>query len=252
MIQFSIQSESSSVISDANSRPGLQTQTVIDLPAGVDANAYMKFNAQTQTWVNFTNAAAIDGSVDGAALLDLNGDGKIERIVLTLTDGGPGDEDGLVNGTIVDPGALASVNQAVYFSTKPSNNDRILSTKPASAADAAHIQFYTTSSTASGTVALKAWQNVLTGDWFYGRADMPAPYACYVERPNVVLGRALEKDQGAFNLHTYLNSQGITQIMSAESARTLGLETMGYRDLGDSYVFASTDPLPVTLVGLPG
>jgi len=252
LIQFTVLAESSSALSDANSRDGLQTQTVIDLPAGVDANAYMKFNAGTQTWVNFTNQAALDGSVDGAALLDTNGDGKIDRIVLTLTDGGPGDEDGIVNGKIVDPGALATVDQAIYYSVKTSSNDRVLSTSPATAADATHIQFYATTSAAPGTVALKAWMNVLTGDWFYGRADMPAPYACYVERPDVVLGRVLEKDHGAFNVHTYLNDKGITQIMSAAAASSLGLESQGYRDLGDSYVFASADALPVTLVGLPG
>ncbi|AVR94626.1 hypothetical protein [Pseudoduganella armeniaca] len=44
---------------------------------------------------------------DGATLLDVNGDGRIDRIVLTLTDGAKDDEDGLVNGTIVAPRPLA-------------------------------------------------------------------------------------------------------------------------------------------------
>ena len=96
---------------------------------------------------------------------------------------------------------------------------------------------------------LKAWFNPLTGDWFYGVEGVAPPYDCYVERPDVVLGRVLKKDQGSFNVHTYLNDQGNTQIVSETAAENLGLLAKGYRDLGASYQFASADET-ATLVGM--
>jgi hypothetical protein len=352
LYNFSVTSIQGGQLSDVNVRPGLQTQTIIDIAQGVTANAYLKFNAVTQSWTDFTNPAALYGLVDGAALLDTNNDGKVDRVVLTLTDGGPGDEDGVVNGTIVDPGLLATVGPIItgpsggagaaasekttpenilpvtqltanepvvwkieggtdqrlfsinndgvlQFISKPDfenpldidrNNsyvlqiqatnasggssvqtvtvnvtdvgvpifysgnsvptDRSLSTTPASAEQAGQIQFYAANTSTPGTIPLKAWQNILTGDWFYGRADVPAPYACYVERPEIVLGQVLPAGQGAFDVHTYLNEAGVTQIMGVAEANKMGLLANGYVDLGSAYVFASADDLPaVTLVG---
>lgn len=353
MFNFSVSSVTGGQLTDLNVRPGLQTQTVIDIPEGIQANAYLKFNAQTQTWTDFTNPAAIYGLVDGATLLDTNHDGKVDRIVLTLTDGGPGDEDGVVNGTIVDPGVLAIVgpvitgpsggsgaaasektipentlpvtqfkanepvtwkitsgtdkdlftissdgqlvfkakpdyeqpldadhnnsyvlqieatNNAggvstqavtvyvtnvgipVYYAATGAADDRTLSLTPTTPQQSAQVQFYAADSATPGTVPLKAWQNILTGDWFYGRADVLPPYACYVEHPEVVLGRVLPAGQGAFDVHTYLNANGVTQIMGVAAAEKLGLLSHGYVDLGSAYVFASADDLPVvSLVGV--
>lgn len=353
MYNFSVSSVTGGQLVDVNVRPGLQTQTVIDIPQGIQANAYLKFNAQTQSWTDFTNPAAIYGLVDGATLLDTNHDGKVDRIVLTLTDGGPGDEDGVVNGTIVDPGVLAIVgpvitgpsggsgaaasektipentlpvtrfqanepvtwkitsgsdkdlftiysdgqlqfkakpdyelpldvdhnnsyllqieatNSAggvstqtvtvyvtnvgipVYYAVSGSADDRTLSLTPATPQQSAQVQFYVADSGTQGTVPLKAWQNILTGDWFYGRADVTPPYACYVEHPEIVLGRVLPAGQGAFDVHTYLNANGVTQIMGVAAADKLGLLSHGYVDLGSAYVFASADDLPaVSIVGV--
>ncbi|MFD0666317.1 tandem-95 repeat protein [Ramlibacter sp. MAHUQ-53] len=363
LYKFSVTSVAGGQLTDIDVRPGLQTQTVIDLPAGVQANAYLKYNATTRTWKDFTNPAAQFGLVDGAALLDTNGDGRIDRIVLTLTDGGPGDEDGVVNGTIVDPGLLAltgplitgpsggpgaaasektvpegtvpvtrftanepvtwkvsggseagqfsiapdgqlvfkaapdyeapldadhnnsyllqveATNAAgaksvqsvtvfvtdrgvpIYYAATGTVGDRTLSATPAGSADdrplpnaptsatlAAQVQFYAADPGTPGTVPLKAWQNVLTGDWFYGRADVAPPYACYVERPEVVLGNVLPAGQGVFDVHTYLNGAGVTQVMGQAAAEKLGLLAQGYVDLGAAYLFASADN--VTLVGV--
>lgn len=352
LYNFSVTSIQGGQLSDMNVRPGLQTMTIIDIPQGITANAYLKFNSVTQAWADFTNPAALYGLVDGAALLDTNNDGKVDRVVLTLTDGGPGDEDGVVNGIIVDPGLLATVGPVItgpsggagssasqktvpentlpvtqftanepvvwniaagtekdlftinndgvlQFVSKPDyenpldidhNNtyelkiaatngsggssqqtvtvhvtdvgvpifysansvpsDRSLSTTPASAQQADQIQFYAANNSTPGTIPLKAWQNILTGDWFYGRADVPPPYACYVERPEVVLGGVLPAGQGAFDVHTYLNASGVTQIMGVAAANKLGLLEHGYMDLGSAYVFASADEVPaVTIVG---
>jgi hypothetical protein len=353
LYNFSVSSVTGGQLSDVNVRPGLQTMTVIDIPQGIKANAYLKFNSVTQTWTDFTNPAALYGLVDGAALLDTNNDGKVDRIVLTLTDGGPGDEDGLVNGTIVDPGLLATVGPIItgpsggagaaasektipentlpvtqitanepvvwkitggtdknlfsitsngllqfiakpdyekpldvdhnnsyvlqieatnasgasslqtvtvnvtdvgipiYFSENPVTSDRSLSTAPASTQQSGQIQFYAVDNSTPGTVPLKAWQNILTGDWFYGRGDVAPPYACYVEHPEVVLGCVLPAGQGAFDVHTYLNAAGVTQIMGVAAADKLGLLAHGYVDLGNAYVFASADDVPaVSVVGV--
>jgi len=43
-----------------------------------------------------------NGNADGGQLIDTNGDGKPDRIVLTITDNGPGDFDPRV-GVISDP-----------------------------------------------------------------------------------------------------------------------------------------------------
>lgn len=136
----------------------------------------------------------------------------------------------------------------VYYAATGTAGDRTLSATPASPALAAQVQFYAADPGTPGTVPLKAWQNVLTGDWFYGRADVAPPYACYVERPEVVLGNVLPAGQGVFDVHTYLNGAGVTQVMGQAAAEKLGLLAQGYVDLGAAYLFASADN--VTLVGV--
>ncbi len=108
MFAFTLQAQDGLQLTDSDTaREGLQVQTIISLPQGVKADAFMKFNSATQSWYNYANPSAINGSADGAALRDTNGDGLIDQIVITITDGGVGDEDGLVNGAVVDPGLLA-------------------------------------------------------------------------------------------------------------------------------------------------
>jgi hypothetical protein len=58
----------------------------------------------TPHWYEFR----FDGTT-GAELIDVGNDGTIERIVLHLVDGGRGDADLLVNGSIVDPGGPAAL-----------------------------------------------------------------------------------------------------------------------------------------------
>jgi hypothetical protein len=349
MYQYTVTSEAESAVADVNpGRAGLQIRTVIDLPTGVKATAYLKFNSKTNTWTDVTNPASLDGSVDGAALLDLNGDGLVDRVVLTLTDGGIGDEDGVANGVVVDPGVLAlspppvisgvreksvpenqtaattlNANEPVtwaisggddaslftinakgeitfkaapnyerpldkgadntyvlevkatnergvistvmvtvkvtdileglpiYFSDTVVTSDRVLSTVPSKASESSQIQFYATPRTDAATVALKAWFNPLTNDWFYGVEGAPPPYDCYVERPDVVLGRVLKPGSGTFTLHTYVNAQGNTQIVSEQAAGAMGLLTKGYTDLGSSYYFDSADGVLIVGTGLP-
>ena len=141
-----------------------------------------------------------------------------------------------------------SAGLPVYFSDSTASTDRMLFTQPARSSEAGQVQFFRTERTDAQTVALKAWFNPLTGDWFYGTEGTPPPYDCSVVRPDVVLGRVLLKDQGSFNVHTYLDTAGNTQIVSETAAENLGLLAKGYRDLGAAYQFASSDET-VQLVG---
>jgi hypothetical protein len=78
----------------------------IVLPGEQRLDTYYKFGPtrdnQTAHWYEFL----YDGTT-GAELIDNDGDGGIERIVLHLLDGERGDSDLAFNGTIVDPGGPA-------------------------------------------------------------------------------------------------------------------------------------------------
>ena len=65
------------------------------------ADTYFKFNARTGIWTDATALAQFDATPTPIGGLDR------WRVVLTLTDGGFGDDDGIVNGTISDPGLFA-------------------------------------------------------------------------------------------------------------------------------------------------
>ena len=71
---------------------GATTTVRIYSPSVVDANGYAKW--QDGAWVVLP-AARVEVNVPGG------------YVAVTLTDGGVGDDDGLPNGTIVDPGGLA-------------------------------------------------------------------------------------------------------------------------------------------------
>ena len=71
--------------------PGGSVDVTIELPAGAAPNTYYKVQNGQFTPFDF------DG-VEGARI---NG----RTVTLTLVDGGRGDDDGVVNGVVVDPGA---------------------------------------------------------------------------------------------------------------------------------------------------
>ncbi len=245
LFQFSVTAQDGLSLQDADpSRPGLQTQVVIDLPAGVNATNFMKYNANTGEWVDFTNIKSLNGGGDGAVLVDSNRDGRVDRIVVTLTDGGVGDEDGIVNGVIVDPGALAIGDSQAMYSTKAANGDTILTSVASNAMTG--IDFYTSPDQKPELVKLKAYYNTLTGDYFYAPEGVAPPYACYVELKDVNLGYVARPGQGAFDVHLYLNSKGFTELVSQVDADAMDLLEKGYRDLGA--IFGSTDDINIIVL----
>ena len=89
----------------------------------------------------------------------------------------------------------------------------------------------------------------MTGDYFYAPDGVAPPYACYVKLNDVELGRVLKPGKGAFDVHLYLNADGLTQLVGTAQATQMGLMSHGYSDLGA--LFASA-PGPDASVGLVG
>ncbi len=97
--------------------PGGSTQATISFPSGLPAdsgNAYVRFNYSTNRFEEYVDAS-------GAPLysfVDSDGDGVFDAVKLTLVDGDASwDGDGAANGTVVDPGFLASGERA-FVGTK--------------------------------------------------------------------------------------------------------------------------------------
>jgi len=231
-------------------RADTQVRVLIDVRASrltnTDANAYIKYvsagaidaanNANNPLkdldghvitdagWYDFTQRTA---GGDGARLI-FEGN-KLVEIELIITDNAFGDNDLDLN-EIFDPGTLAIVGaNPVYRVDRPSADHELsLSTTTPD------IEFYGVPATHAEAVALKAWYNPITDDYFYAPDGEPAPYSCYVERPDINVGYVLRatSTNGVFDVHRYLNSAGITQIMGESAAAALHLEAQGYVDKG--------------------
>jgi gliding motility-associated-like protein len=110
LYQFTVEPMLNTSLTDLDpNRPGLQTRVILQFPRGIVGSTYLKRNAQNQ-WQSFKDDQNLATFDDGATLIDLdNNPATIERIVLTFTDGAFGDNDGIVDGKISDPGALGYV-----------------------------------------------------------------------------------------------------------------------------------------------
>jgi hypothetical protein len=98
---------------DGDASNGKQTRVILNFPRGIKATTYLKKNKSGQ-WFSFLDDQKLETWDEGATLINLDNDSStIERIILTLKDGGLGDYDGLVNDTIVDPGALGEMNPLI-------------------------------------------------------------------------------------------------------------------------------------------
>jgi hypothetical protein len=239
-INFSITSLAGAAMRDLDpAMPGLQTRVVVDLPTGVLANTYLKWNSATASYHDFLDDQDLATYDSGATLLDLNGDGRVDRVVLTFTDGGAGDDDGVANGVVVDPGMLALRTHGVY-SILLANGDRYYT---ASAAEAAHmsagaanvlegVRFDSLDASLGGRQMYANYQP-FTADWYFAADGAAMPYACYMRVPGATGFMAAAAGQGVGDdYHLYLNGRGLTQLVTQQEALALNLQGQGYQDRG--------------------
>lgn len=247
LFNFSVSSQDGKTMADIDaSHDGLQTRIIIDLPNGVAANTYVKWDAASQSWYEFLDDGNLATYDDGATLLDLNGDGLIDRVVVTLTDGARGDDDGAANGTIVDPGMLAQKSATPVYSVLLANGDRFYTTSADEAAAKATgsgnlfegVRFDSLDS-ASGGEHIYANYNPFTADWYFAANAQPMPYNCYVRVPSAAGFQAAEAGSAIGEaFHLYMNSAGITQLLTQAEAGSLALSAKGYSDYGA--IFSTT------------
>ncbi len=105
----------------------------ISLASEVKATAYVKVNPNTGEAYDFTYDP-VTGI--GAELLDTNKNGLVDSLRIHLQDGGLGDVDGAVNGSIRDPGVLAEAprtpvyrfyrNGVHFYTTNSSERDSVI------------------------------------------------------------------------------------------------------------------------------
>ncbi|MFT4888185.1 MAG: hypothetical protein ACJAY7_000487, partial [Pseudohongiellaceae bacterium] len=190
------------------------------------------FTLSADGTLDFTRApdyeAAIDSDSDNNYELlvqatDFSGNTSLQQVTVTVTD---------------------VLEAKPIYAAEVEQNDHYLSGLIGDAqdhqlivTDPVRIEFFTLPTEQVDTLPLKAWVNYITGDYFYAPEGTPPPYDCYLPVIDDTLGYVLGPGQGAFDVHLFMNSKGITQIMGLERADTLDLATSGYLDLG--VLFAS-------------
>jgi hypothetical protein len=217
-------------------QPGRQSRWVIDLPAGTDADAVLLRDA-SGAWID----VRADGGKAGAhaELVDKDGDGLAERLVLTVTEGSAFDSGaGSAIGMNVALGWRAAANPV--YSVLLAGGDHALTADPKvaaalSARPGARFEGALFDQLDGGT-AMGAWLQPFTGDVAYGSSASAMPYECY--EPAAQYGGFLAAAVGASNsgqgeiFHLYLDGAGRTQYATTALAASMDLAVQGYRDLG--------------------
>ena len=93
---------------------GEPVQVTISLPEGEQVNSYFFFDPQQQRWFEFVQSDN-NSATTGGQFQDTDDDGINETIILTLVDGGFGDLDGEVNGTITNTGNAVFIPDGGQF-----------------------------------------------------------------------------------------------------------------------------------------
>ncbi|AVR94628.1 hypothetical protein C9I28_02030 [Pseudoduganella armeniaca] len=238
---FTVTAQEGQALADLDpSRAGLQTRVVIELaPGGAVANDFIKFDRATQSWYSFRDDGRLDTLDDGATLLDTNGDGRVDRVVVTLTDGARGDEDGIANGTIVDPGMLVfdRAPAAHVYSILLANGDRYYTANAAEAAQraagAGNVFEGARFDVTAGGQHANAWYQPFSQDFAFVAGGQALPYACYAPVAGATGFDVAPAGSGiGSDVHLYQNLRGNTQLLTAADAAILGLAAQGYRDRG--------------------
>ncbi|MDP3055037.1 MAG: VCBS domain-containing protein [Methylobacter sp.] len=111
-LQFTIVARDGMTLTDLDpTRDGLQTRVTLEIPEGVVADTYIKFGPTKENpiphFFEFLAPSQDISQYEDGAVLIRNEQGKVVRIVITLTDGANGDFNLTVDGVIEDPGYLA-------------------------------------------------------------------------------------------------------------------------------------------------
>jgi hypothetical protein len=205
----------------------------------VAANDFIKWDKAGQRWYSFHDDQRLDTFDNGATLVDANGDGRVDRIVITLTDGGWGDEDGLANGVIVDPGMLAQRLETPVFTVLLANGDRCYTTNAQEAASLAKGNGNVFEGARFGALdveqggrQLDAYYQPYTKDWYFAANGDSMPYACYQRASGAGFTAAAAGSGIGVDIHLFQNAMGQTQLLSQADAQGLGLAGKGFKDLG--------------------
>lgn len=233
----------------ALNRAGLQTRVVIELgQTGVASNDFLKFDKASGAWYSFLDDQDLATFDDGATLVDLNNDGRVDRIVITLTDGARGDEDGIVNGVIVDPGLLSfdkTLPDQVY-SVRMANGELYYTGDVKDAMSHASgtgnvfqgVVFDSMVGAPSGKHA-SAYYQPFTQDTTFAIDGGAMPYACYELVKGSPGFTVLGANSGlGVNVNLYQDALGRTELATVAQAAQLGLGAKGYANRGA--VFSAT------------
>tara|TARA_B110000285_G_scaffold20936_1_gene20261 strand:- start:4179 stop:9593 length:5415 start_codon:yes stop_codon:yes gene_type:complete len=106
-IKFSLKS-SGNEFKDIDNDPsnGTQIRLTVDLPEPIKGKSFLKINSLGQSF-EYLDDQDLDTYDEGATLIDEDNDGYVEKVILTITDNGKGDNDKRI-GKIDDPGAIAT------------------------------------------------------------------------------------------------------------------------------------------------
>jgi hypothetical protein len=210
--------------------PGATT-VVLYMPAGVTVNQYWKYGPNG--WFNFTW-----NGMTGARFQDVNGDGT-KDIVLTFVDGGRGDDDGVANGVVVDPGVPVLMTLQVQIDIKPGDGTNstnlasqgviavaILSTADfnAAAVNAGTVRF-------AGAAAVQWALQDVNGD---GRLDMVLQFRTQETNLRALYEQLLADD---------INADGV--LDSSHQEATIGLTG----STTDDQLFEGSDTIDLFLSG---
>ncbi len=241
VIRFSVTSTADGSLADvAPGVPGLQVRVVVDLPSGSYANTFLKYDESSGQWIEYLDDQNLETYDDGATLIDTDGDSLVDRVVLTITDGGVGDIDGIVNGFITDPGALAYKESSTpVYVVKLDNGDLYYTSDPADAQLMSEGtenlfmgSFFDNMIEDDDSVRFFAFNNYITDDWYFAEDINDMPYACYLDtnKPGFFINLPDPETEDGF--HLYLNAVGVTYLVTQEQADSLQLLSQGFVDYG--------------------
>ena len=127
-IDFSLKPKEGGFIDlDNDPSNGVQVRLTIDLPEPIKGKNFMKIDSNGKSF-EYLDDQNLDTYDEGATLIDEDGDGFVEKVVLTITDNGIGDNN-KESGIIDDPGAIATFIPVILNDTIGPFEENYLSEK---------------------------------------------------------------------------------------------------------------------------